>query len=345
MSRVALAAPLLVAAGLLASAILSPAGAQTGGECAAAPDYCASKINRADAVLNDTSLNRRQRISEATAILEEPPPVATTDTTTTDTSTTSTTTTTGPPPPPGQQVMAFDLGWAPSSNIPWTDLTQLYLFNLQTTANSPALDRSNIANIDVPQWVADAHSHSVQAFISIGGSDDNNWSTSCGNANRSQFVSNLVSYATSNSFDGIDLDIEDGPWSAIGPPAPGMTACIQAVSAAAHSAGLLLAGDVITNWQGPWWAPAQASLDQLNLMTYGDNLAQLTADVQAEINDGLPASKFVVGIDTNDNGEPAGGCGPFATYAATAGLKGAFVWEAESEARHGNACLNSLAQP
>src|SRR5437870_12636677 len=47
------------------------------------------------------------------------------------------------PSPSGQQVMTVDLGWAPSSNIPWIDLTQIDLFNLATEAG-PNLDKSNI---------------------------------------------------------------------------------------------------------------------------------------------------------------------------------------------------------
>ena len=66
-----------------------------------------------------------------------------------------------------------------------------------------------------------------------------------------------------------------------------MTTCIEAISTAAHSAGLLLSGDVITNWDGPWWAPSQASVDQFNLMTYGDNLATMQADVADTISQGL----------------------------------------------------------
>ena len=245
-----------------------------------------------------------------------------------------------PPPPPGQVVMAFDLGWDPTSNMPWSDLTQAYLCNL-ATKNGPGLDTSNVDNIDVPAWVATAHAHHVQAFISIGGAANDYWGTACNDTNRAQFVQNLVGYATSNGFDGVDLDIEDDPWSAMTPPVAAMTTCIEAISTAAHAARLVVTGDVITNWQGPWWAPSQAYVDQYNLMTYGDDLATMQADVQDTISQGLPASKFTVGIDVDDYPEPPGGCGQFAHYAAQAGLRGAFVWAAEPD--HGNVCLNGLA--
>jgi chitinase len=237
--------------------------------------------------------------------------------------------------------MAFDLGWDPTANMPWSDLTQVYLFNL-ATENGPGLDDSNVRDIDVPAWVAAAHAHRVETFISIGGDGDNTWGNACNDSNRAQFVQNLVGYATSNGFDGIDLDIEDGPWSQMTPPVAAMTTCIEAISNAAHPHGLLVSADEVTNWQGPWYAPSQSYVDQFNLMTYGDNLATMQSDVADTSSQGLPASKFVVGIDIIDYPDPPpGGCGQFSRYAAQAGLRGAFVWAAQPDT--GNVCLNGLA--
>jgi len=239
--------------------------------------------------------------------------------------------------------MEFDQGWAPTGNMPWNDLTQVVLFALQTQ-NGPGLDAHLITNINVPAWVGAAHAHGVKPFISIGGSDDQNWHNACNDANRAQFVQNLVDYATANGFDGIDLDPEDQVWGAQNPPVQAMTDCIVGVSNAAHAVGLLVSADVITNWEGPWFAPSQAYVDQFNLMTYGDNLATMQSDVQDTINQGLPASKFVVGVDVDDYPDPPpGGCGQFSTYAAQAGLRGAFVWAAYTDSQHGNVCANGLA--
>ena len=231
----------------------------------------------------------------------------------------------------------------PSANLPWRDLTQLILFNL-ATENGPGLDASNIAEINVPAWVAAVHAHpGIKAIIAIGGAGNNNWGNACSDANRAQFVKNLVGFATSNGFDGIDLDIEDGPWTAQSPPVAAMTNCIEAISNATHSAGLRLSADVITNWEGPWYAPSQAYVDQFNLMTFGDNLATMKADVADTIDQGLPASKFVVGVDVSEHPQPPGGCGQFSSYAAQAGLLGSFVWEAYADYGRGNICANGLA--
>lgn len=239
--------------------------------------------------------------------------------------------------------MEFEQGWAPTGNMPWNDLTQVVLFALQTQ-NGPGLDTHLITDIDVPAWVGAAHAHGVKPLISIGGSDDQNWHNACNDTNRAQFVQNLVNYAISNGFDGIDLDPEDQVWGGQNPPVQAMTDCIVGVANAAHTAGLLVSADVITNWEGPWFAPSQAYVDQFNLMTYGDNLATMQSDVQDTINQGLPASKFVVGVDVDDYPDPPpGGCGQFSNYSAQAGLKGAFLWAAYTDSQHGNVCANGLA--
>ena len=252
------------------------------------------------------------------------------------------------PPPPGQVAMAFDLGWAPSPNMPWNDLTQAILFALQTK-NGTGLDASDLAGVNVASWVAAAHLHGVQALISIGGIDDQHWQDACNDANRAQFVQNLVNYAVNNGFDGIDLDIEDDLWSSQGPPSPAMTTCVEAAAGAAHAATskaghrLFVSQDITTNWMGPWAAPSQSYIDQFNLMTYGDNLSTLAADVQDTYDQGLPYGKMVVGIDVDDYAEPSGGCSPYADYARQHGLLGAFVWDAVSDNNHGNACMNAVA--
>ena len=241
--------------------------------------------------------------------------------------------------------MTEDLGWAPvpPAKLPWKVINQLILFNL-ATENGPGLDKSNIHNIKVRTWVATVHAHrGIKAIIAIGGAGNNNWGRACSNTNRAQFVQNLVGFATSNRFDGIDLDIEDGPWSGQGPPAPAMTTCIKEISTAAHAAGLRVSADVITNWQGPWYAPSLAYVDQFNLMTFGDDLATMKADVKATIRQGLRASKFVVGVDVSEHPQPSGGCAQFSRYAAAAGLKGSFVWEAHADYERGNICVKGLA--
>ena len=104
-----------------------------------------------------------------------------------------------------------------------------------------------------------------------------------------------------------------------------------------------MSADVITNWGGEWWAPSAANIDQFNLMTFGDDLATMQQDVADTIQQGLPASKFVVGVDVSEHPQPPAGCGQFSHYAAQAGLAGAFVWEAHADYLRGNICADGLA--
>lgn len=246
-------------------------------------------------------------------------------------------------------VSVFDIGWAPTKHMPWRDLTQADLFSL-VTEKGPGLGTDNLAGVNVKRWVAAAHAHHVQALISIGGSDDQHWQDACNDTNRAQFVTNLVAYAVSHGFDGIDLDIEDSLWGSQGPPSSAMTTCIEAVATAAHAAEskagkpLWVSADVITNWEGGWFAPSRSSIDQLNLMTYGDRLSRLAADVKATHEQGLPYAKMTVGIDVDDYAEPKGGCSSYLSWAKKHHLLGAFVWDAVSDRKKaGNRCLNALA--
>jgi len=249
----------------------------------------------------------------------------------------------------GQTVMSFDLGWDRSPNMPWSKLTQADLFSL-ATEDGPGLDTSNLQGVNVAKWVAAAHAHHVQAMIAIGGSDDQKWQYACDKGNRAQFVLNLVSYAVTNGFDGIDIDIENALWASQGPPSEQQTSCVEAIAAAAHAATsragkpLWLSEDVITNWQGAWMAPYATRIDQFNLMTYGNDLATLASDVRVTHSQGVPYSKMVVGIDVDDYGEPRRGCKPFSDYAKQHDLMGAFVWDAVSDhAKAANACVTALA--
>ncbi len=158
-----------------------------------------------------------------------------------------------------------------------------------------------------------------------------------------QFVQNLIGFATSNGFDGVDLDIEDEYFFSHGPPNAAMTTCVNAIATAGHAAGLYVSADVITNWGGEWWAPSAGNIDQFNLMTFGDDLATMQRDVQDTIQQGLPAPKFVVGIDVSEHPQPPAGCAQFSDWAGQAGLMGAFVWEAHADYTHGNICANQIA--
>lgn len=253
--------------------------------------------------------------------------------------------------------VAFDVAFDLATATPWNDITEDNLFALETTAGS-GLDTSSegISSMNVPQWVANVHSHHRLALITIGGIDDQHWEIACDDTYRSAFVANLVNYMKTNGFDGIDLDIEDDKWSAEGPPSAAMTTCVEAIATATHAATTaagarpVVTEDVTTPWMGSWIAPVQSYVDQFNLMTYGDTCANQCAtfasDIQQTISQGLPKAKMVLGIDLIDSYPPAGDCGNIANYAAQQGLAGVMVWDIhEDSVLHNGSfpCFDQLA--
>ena len=121
------------------------------------------------------------------------------------------------------------------ANLPWADLTEVAMFSLEVE-DGPGLNttQNSLQSYNMPQWTAMLHQHGVRALISIGdntGGGGGSFGTACDSTNQAQFVSNLVHYAVSNGFDGIDIDDEDGSQSL-----SALEGCVQAITAAAHAA-------------------------------------------------------------------------------------------------------------
>jgi chitinase len=253
--------------------------------------------------------------------------------------------------------VGFDIAFDLATAIPWNDVTEVNLFAIQTTAGSSLdITGEGLSSLDVPQWVANIHTHHRLALITIGGIDDQHWEIACNDTYRSAFVSNLVTYMKANGFDGIDLDIEDDVWSAQGPPSAPMTTCVKAIATAAHAATTgvdtrpLISEDITTPWMGSWIAPFQAYVDQFNLMTYGDTCANqcstFASDIQQTYSQGIPMAKMVLGIDLIDSYPPPGDCGNTAHYAAQQGIAGVMVWDLHEDAVLHNGsfpCFDQLA--
>jgi hypothetical protein len=253
--------------------------------------------------------------------------------------------------------VGFDIAFDLAAATPWNDITEDNLFAIQTTAGSTLnTTGEGLSSVNVPQWVANVHTHHRLALITIGGIADQHWEIACDDTYRSAFVTNLVNYMKSNGFDGIDLDIEDDTWSAQGPPSAAMTTCVEAITTAAHAtttasgARPLISEDVTTPWMGSWVAPFQSYVDQINLMTYGDTCANhcstFASDIQKTYSQGIPKAKMVLGIDLIDGYPAPGDCGNIANYASQQGLAGVMVWDIHEDAvRHNGSfpCFDQLA--
>lgn len=253
--------------------------------------------------------------------------------------------------------VGFDVAFDLATTTPWNDITEDNLFALQTTAGS-SLDTTGegVNSVNVPQWVANVHTHHRLALITIGGIDDQHWEIACNDTYRSALVTNLVNYMKANGFDGIDLDIEDDAWSAQTPPSAAMTTCVEAITTAAHAtttaagARPLISEDVTTPWMGAWVAAFQSYVDQFNLMTYGDTCANQCAmfasDIETTYAQGIPKAKMVLGIDLIDSYPAPGDCGKIAHFASQRRLAGVMIWDIHEDAvrNHGSyPCFDQLA--
>jgi hypothetical protein len=145
----------------------------------------------------------------------------------------------------GVQSFAYWLGWQPNSfaesALPWSDLTRVTMFSAEVNADATlSLTQNSLQLYDMPAWTAMLHQHGVQAFITLGdnNTDGGAWNSACSASEDQTLATNLVSYATANGFDGVDLDIEDAVT-----PLSQLEACVQQISSQAHAAGLLVSAE------------------------------------------------------------------------------------------------------
>jgi hypothetical protein len=225
-----------------------------------------------------------------------------------------------------------------------------------TAAAAPFIDTTThgVSPSEESALVGAAHANGKLALITIGGSDDQNWSTACDATNRSTFIANMIGRVQRVEYDGIDLDIEEGPF--IG--TADLNACVQAfrtaVNAAQTHAGkvplLTLCSD--PSWMAPSEAQLHPYLDHFNLMGYGATCAngcsQFVTQIGAYTKLGVPASKLVVGIGL-DPGDPqekgAADCSAIGAFSAAHG-GGAVFWTIGDDYIDNNGtypCLNAAA--
>jgi chitinase len=174
-------------------------------------------------------------------------------------------------------VMGYYSGWDsnlyPVSAIDWNGLTHLAVAfympdtqgNIDETLSHDATSGPALGH----SLVAAAHQAGKKIIASLGGSGSQGmWQGSTSAANRPTFVSNLKKLVTSYGFDGLDLDWE--------PFDTGDHAALQSLVSDLRSAitGILITMPVgCQNNNSPdnlsFFGTLAASLDQINLMSYG----------------------------------------------------------------------------
>ena len=182
-----------------------------------------------------------------------------------------------PPPPPvgtsGRWVSGYYAGYQrslyPETAIDFSLLTHIIVVGIEPTGNGGVTSDFFIDATNGPAMArtisSRAHAAGRKALLMLGGSGYRDaLAASTSAATMPTFVNNLISTMTSLGYDGIDVDWE--PISTADQPQ--VLDLLRRLRAAKPDIILTLPGP----WNGPltsWYATAAASLDQINMMSYG----------------------------------------------------------------------------
>jgi chitinase len=209
----------------------------------------------------------------------------------------------------------------PNSKIDFASLTHLAVGRVWPLANGTldiSFDMDPISGPVAAQALTKAaHTAGKKAILMVGGAGtnwNNEWTSATSAAYRANFIAHLTALATQLGFDGFDLDWEENINYA-----QFLTFTQQLRKAAPTKIITIPIGWVNPNWQqiDPFFKNVAASVDQLNIMTYGmaDNWPQwwswhssalmgsapsypssVDSSVSAYLAAGVPVAKLGVGI-------------------------------------------------
>ncbi len=155
-------------------------------------------------------------------------------------------------------------GYLRATNINYSALTHVIHFALLPQSNG-TLDSS--ANVVTPansaSIITNAHAAGVKVLISVGGAGSS-FAGAAGPTYRATFISNLVQFAASRGYDGIDVDWEP----LVAGDAANFTNLVISLRAAMNAANPQWLLTAATASQPGLYAAVQDRLDQINLMTY-----------------------------------------------------------------------------
>jgi GH18 family chitinase len=114
----------------------------------------------------------------------------------------------------------YRVGSPPIADLPWSQLSAISYFAI--APNSDGSLNTNIGGIgnvltDIDNLVTAGHGAGKKVLITVGGSGgatDATWESAINDTNRPTFISNLASFLTTHTLDGIDIDWE--PFSTSG---------------------------------------------------------------------------------------------------------------------------------
>lgn len=148
----------------------------------------------------------------------------------------------------------------PPSAVPWQKYTHVSQFGLRPNAGCGIDDQSYNAGSTKADFVKTAHANHVLALVTmVHDPSATNMIKCTGRNNIAGFVSAIVNYVNTNSYDGFDLDWETNV------PADQYMDLVRRLRAAMPSK--LLTTDIAIHQRG-YVVPVQAQLDRINLMNY-----------------------------------------------------------------------------
>ena len=166
-------------------------------------------------------------------------------------------------------VSAYYAGWQqgyyPPSAIDFGAMTHILHFSVEPTSGGNISGAGNgIDATSASQLITPAHAAGVKVLITVGGAgDDDGFINNTTTANLPIFVSNLVTFAVNNGYDGIDVDWED---ISNGTRFDSFVSALRAKMDAVKP-GMLLTCAYQDGYEDIV-AKVQSSFNQINIMTY-----------------------------------------------------------------------------
>jgi hypothetical protein len=225
----------------------------------------------------------------------------------------------------------------PVSSINWKCYTHVMWFSI--TPNSSGVV-GGLNSSTAKSFTAACHQNNTKAIICVGGAGAaSSFETATANATiLNTFVNSMVTLMQTNSFDGIDIDWEDDGNGITASRYMALFVALNTALTKITPKPLLTAA--VADYFSNASAPVYPYCDQMNIMSYYDDVNSSAQEVSAFTNKGVPKSKLGIGygydVDQEVDGPNECGNGPNGNptdinakclYSINNGCGGIMIWE------------------
>jgi Glycosyl hydrolases family 18 len=225
----------------------------------------------------------------------------------------------------------------PVSSINWKCYTHVMWFSV--TPNSSGVV-GGLNSSTAKSFAAACHQNNTKAIICVGGAGAaSSFETATANATiLNTFVNSMVTLMQTNSFDGIDIDWEDDGNGITASRYMALFVALNTALTKITPKPLLTAA--VADYFSNASAPVYPYCDQMNIMSYYDDVNSSAQEVSAFTNKGVPKSKLGIGygydVDQEVDGPNECGNGPNGNptdinakclYSINNGCGGIMIWE------------------